>query len=267
MAIDLNSIVKPTGKVKPPLILIHGVAGIGKTTFATNAPRPIIIPVEDGLGGIQCESFPKPSKYQDVVDAMVSLLSGEHNYKTLILDSTSALEPLIWKDVVAEENKDKAKKKKDGYESIEDIGYAKGYIFSLPYWERLVSLAQQLRDERKMCVIFIAHTLVKRFDNPEGDPYDRYQIALHEKAADLIKRQFDVVGFANYEVSIVKKDSADTKGKAIGTGERTLYLQESPAKIAKARDGYAKEVEIPFTWKAFQDNIGHKPVETTQETK
>lgn len=34
-----------------------------------------------------------------------------------------------------------------------------------------------------MTIIQIAHTDVKRFDSPEHDPYDRYVIKLHTRAA------------------------------------------------------------------------------------
>jgi hypothetical protein len=34
----------------PPRLLVHGVAGIGKSTFATSADKPFALPTEDGLG-------------------------------------------------------------------------------------------------------------------------------------------------------------------------------------------------------------------------
>ncbi|WP_366139442.1 AAA family ATPase [uncultured Endozoicomonas sp.] len=49
MAISLESISRSTG-IKAPGIVEHGPAGVGKTTFAANAPNPVFIQTEDGLG-------------------------------------------------------------------------------------------------------------------------------------------------------------------------------------------------------------------------
>ena len=43
-----------------------------------------------------------------------------------------------------------------------------------------------LRDRKGMAVIQIAHTDIKRFDSPVHEPYDRYVIKLHARAAALV---------------------------------------------------------------------------------
>jgi len=51
MAISLASLRRSTS-LTPPRLLTYGVAGVGKTFFATSAPRPVVIQTEDGLGTI-----------------------------------------------------------------------------------------------------------------------------------------------------------------------------------------------------------------------
>ena len=51
MAISLASLRTSTS-LTPPRVLTYGVAGVGKTLFATSAPRPAVIQTEDGLGTI-----------------------------------------------------------------------------------------------------------------------------------------------------------------------------------------------------------------------
>ena len=51
MAISLASLERSSA-IKPPRILVHGVHGVGKTTFAAGAPDPVFIVTEDGLGVI-----------------------------------------------------------------------------------------------------------------------------------------------------------------------------------------------------------------------
>ena len=57
MAISLDDI-KHGGDMKPPRILLYGVEGVGKTTFAACAPAPIFIRTEDGLGELEVPAFP-----------------------------------------------------------------------------------------------------------------------------------------------------------------------------------------------------------------
>ena len=57
MALSIASLRRHNGR-KPPRILIHGVAGVGKTTFAAGAPAPVFICTEDGLGTLDATQFP-----------------------------------------------------------------------------------------------------------------------------------------------------------------------------------------------------------------
>ncbi len=53
--------------------------------------------------------------------------------------------------------------------------------------------------------ILIAHTDIARFDSPETDPYDRYQIKLHKKAFQYLYEQADIIGFASEPVLVRKQ--------------------------------------------------------------
>jgi len=76
------------GKVAAPRrVLLYGTHGIGKSTFGSMAERPIFIQTEDGLGGIDCERFPLAEKFEDVLAAMAELYTGEHDYRTVVVDS------------------------------------------------------------------------------------------------------------------------------------------------------------------------------------
>ena len=47
MAISLNQLVR-AAHPKPPIMTVYGVHGIGKTTFAAQAPSPVFVQTEDG---------------------------------------------------------------------------------------------------------------------------------------------------------------------------------------------------------------------------
>ena len=240
MAISLSSL-KSTTALSPPRILAYGVAGVGKTTFATGADKPVVVPTEDGLGKIQVPHFPLARSFDAVMEALAALYSEPHDYKTVVVDSVDWLEPLVWQRAC----------KDNGWRSIEDPGYGKGFIAALDLWRQYLDGLNALRDERGMTVIQLAHTDIKRFDSPEHEPYDRYVIKLHARASALLQEHSDIVLFANYRISTVKSEVGFNKKvtRALGSGERVLYTAERPAFLAKNR--YGLPDMLPLDWQAF----------------
>jgi hypothetical protein len=242
MAMALNQLNRGH-VVKPPRLLIHGVAGVGKTTFAAEAQRPVFIQTEDGLGTLDAAHFPLARTFEEVMEALVALYSEPHDFQTVVIDSVDWLEPLVWGKACRD----------NGWNSIEDAGYGKGYIAALSLWRQYLDGLNALRDDRGMTVIQIAHTDIKRFDSPEHDPYDRYVIKLHARAAALLQEHSDLVLFANYRISTVKADVGFNKkvNRALGSGERVIHTAERPAFLAKNRYGLPET--LPLSWPALAE--------------
>ena len=175
------------------------------------------------------------------MEPLYALYNEPHEFGTVVIDSVDWLEPLIWKRV-CDDNK---------WGSIEEPGYGKGYVAALDLWREYLDGLNALRNERGMTVIQIAHTDIKRFDSPVHEPYDRYVIKLHARAAALLQEHSDIVLFANYRVSTVKSDVGFNKKvtRALGSGERVLYTEERPAFLAKNR--YGLPDVLPLDWPAF----------------
>ena len=202
---------------------------------------------EDGLGTLDVPHFPLARKFEDVMEALAALYSEPHDFKTVVIDSVDWLEPLIWVRTCQD----------NGWPSIEEPGYGKGYIAALGPWRDYLEGLNALRNERGMTVIQIAHTEIRRFDSPEHEPYDRYVIKLHARAAALLQEHSDVVLFANYRISTVKADVGFNKKvtRALGSGERVLYTAERPAFLAKNRFGLPDS--LPLSWEAFAAAMPH----------
>ena len=82
--------------IKVPAIKINvaGTDGIGKSTFASNAPRPIFIKTEDGTNFIDVPSFQLCKSYDDIVKQLQTLYEEKHNYKTVVFDTTDWAEKI-----------------------------------------------------------------------------------------------------------------------------------------------------------------------------
>jgi hypothetical protein len=223
---------------KPRRVMLYGTHGIGKSTFGAMAEDPIFIPTEDGLGDIECESFPLARSLGDVMAALESLYSGEHGYRTVVIDSLDWLERLIWNEVCEDEQAP----------SIEKIGYAKGYAFAIEKWRTVLGALDALRGDRGMTVIVIAHAKIEKFENPETVPYDRYSPRLHKLASALVQEWADEVLFATYKVLTVKVDEAFNKARhnGVGTGERIIRTVERPAHVAKNRLNLPEELPLDY---------------------
>jgi hypothetical protein len=136
MAISLASL-KRTTALSSPRILVHGVAGVGKTTFAAGAENPVVVPTEDGLGTLDVPHFPLARKFEDVMEALAALYSEPHDFKTVVIDSVDWLEPLIWARTCQD----------NGWPSIEEPGYGKDYMAALGPWRDYLEGLNALRNE------------------------------------------------------------------------------------------------------------------------
>jgi len=237
MAISLASISKTKRNSQPPRVIVHGAQGVGKSTFAASAYKPIFLPFEDGLSGIEVDAFPRLTSYDEAVSAIGSLISDPHEFGTVVLDSLDWLEPLIWSRVATAHGKS----------SVEEIPYGKGYAESLPLWRSLFDGLNKLREERGMAVVLIAHSQVKRFEAPDSEPFDRYELKLHKGASALAVEWADIVGFAHHETAIKKESNGfQSRARGIATGRRLLRVAETPACVAKNR--YSLPDLVDLSW-------------------
>ena len=248
MAFDLSSI-KAGRSTKKPRTTIYGDSGLGKTTFSCSAPSPIVIMTEDGLGQIDVPHFPLAKTFDDVLSAIGTLYTEQHDFQSVVIDSLDWLEPMVWAETCLAHGKD----------SIESFGYGKGYIEAGAYWRQFLDGITALRDDRDMWVILIAHSQIIHYEDPLTAAYDSHSLKLHKRAAALVEEFSDVIGFAALKTLTIdeKKDSFTDKDakrtRAKTTGERLLHLAPSPAFTAKNR--YSLPPVMPLDWQAYQSSI------------
>ncbi len=259
MALSLESISKGRA-IKAPRIVLLGVEKVGKSTFGSQSDSPIFIPMkgEQGIDGLDVAKFPPAQTYEDIIDAIRILYQDQHDYKTVVLDSTSAAEPIIW---------DKACKAA-GVDSIEKVGggFGKGYVEVLKFWREIMDGFDALRDDRGMTTVLIGHVKAKEFNDPEADPYTTYMFDVHDKTANSLYRWADCILFAGFKKAIVQKSDAGfnkTKSRATGSGQRVLYTEKRPAHPGGNR--YSLPYELPLSWSKFMEALASKATTPVME--
>ncbi|MDY0037973.1 MAG: ATP-binding protein [Zoogloea oleivorans] len=241
--------IRPANAVFPPQkMLVYGCQGVGKNTFAATFAKPILLPIEDGSAAIDIPAFPLVKSFQQVVD-VIQALHGEHDYKTLVVDTLDWLEPLLW-EACCEHH---------GKESIESFGYGKGYVEVDRWWRHVMTGLDSLRHTKGMDIVVLAHSEIKNIQPPDTDPYDTYQIKVQKRCFALWQEWADMVLFINYKVNIQKTKTGinEERVRGIGTGDRVIYTTERPAWKAKSRWPLPDEILIgkDRTWKAFHQQL------------
>jgi hypothetical protein len=219
---------------------IQGTDGIGKSTFGAGSIDPIFIQAEDGLSFINAPRFPQADTWAEMLEQIKSLVTEEHQYKTVVLDTTDAAAKL-GEAYVCEQN---------GWSSAADpkAGYGAFYVAEENAWVHLLSGLNVLHTQKGMNVILLSHVASKAYKDPELEPYDRWEMRCNKKVNSLIKDWVDFNLFANYETQLIKDGQ---KARGVSYGNRGLYTRFAAAYDAKSRLELPNKLE--FSWSHFME--------------
>lgn len=238
-----------TGRKLPSRVVLHGLEGIGKTSFAANAPKPLVMMTkgETGLETLidsgqlpETPHFPELETWADMLSALESVLTEEHDRKTLVIDTGNGAERLCHEEVCRREYNNEWGKQ--GFTS-----YMQGFEVSLADWRMFLAKLDAIREQRKMAIVLLCHTKITTFKNPTGADYDRYEPKMHQKTWGLTKEWADVILFADYETEVVTDRSNQSKGKGLGGQFRMLRTIRTATYDAKNRHGLPEDIEMGET--------------------
>lgn len=231
------------GRLRKPLrVVMYGVEGIGKTTLASQFPRPIFLDTEGSTVQLDVDRVPNPRDendpvlrtWPDLIGAMHELIRDRQGYETVVIDSADWAERLATTHLL---KTDKGEKK-----SIEDFGFGKGYVMLAEVVGKALALCDDMV-RAGLNVVWVAHSKVVRVSPPDQtDGFDRYEMKLHKQVAPLFKEWADAVLFLTYRTVIVEGDDGRNKGR--GGKERIIHAERSAAWDAKNRYGLGESVPM-----------------------
>lgn len=240
-----------TGVIQSPMrILIYGVDKVGKSTFASEAPSPVFLGPESGTERLNVSRLPAPSSYEDVLAQIDDLINGKHDYKTLAIDSLDWIEPLVFEKVCFDYK----------WKNIEDPGWKKGHEISVEYWRKIIQRLNTLREKRRMNIIAIAHTIVRKAKDPQNQAeYERFEVKIYDKSAALWREFVDFILFANFETMTHKEKGG--KVRAFGGEIPYVYTKRTAGYDAGNRYGLPEKMDLDWEifWNAVQQGEPDKP--------
>lgn len=250
-----------TGKISAAVrAVLYGPEGIGKSTFATWAPKPLFLDVEGGTKHLEVARIDNINGWAHIAgsrsnDGTVTkgivqeLIDDNMGFKTLVIDTIDWLEKMAIEHLCSIHNKD----------GIEGFGYGKGYTYVQELLTRLLNQLDVLVDSG-MHVILLAHSHTRKHEDPgRAGSYDRYELKLSKQVGPIVKEWADLLAFMNYKTLIMEGE----KGNVIAGGkERILHFQHTAAWDAKNRHDLPESA--PMEWDSIAPAFAyeHKPKET-----
>ena len=227
-------------------MLLYGVQGMGKSTFASEMPAPVFIQTTDGLEGLGVQAFPLAQTAEDVRNALHSVLNDKHDFKTLVIDTIGWLEKLIHAEVCGQLGLEYMTQA-----SVKSYPLAKTKLFEMKQlWDRI-------NTERKMFILLVGHATIQKFEDPTTASYDRYQVDMNDKCAEMLLQDVDIVAFMNQKVAIKTEELGFGKEAVKGQASaRYVFFHPRPAFFAKEHNyGLPPEILIKEgqQWNAVWD--------------
>ena len=233
-----------------PIITLHGMPGIGKTSFGARAPKPIFLMSkrETGLETLikneivpPTQHFPEIETWGQFLDAIETLIESEHDRQTVVIDTANGFEHLLQDHVCTRDFR--GNWGKEGF-----AGYARGYDRCATDWQEMLDRLEVLRRKREVTIIMLCHTRIESFSNPEGEDYKRFEANVHKKVWAPTHAWSEMVLFFNYLTAV------DDSGKGKSAGHRILYTQHHAAWDAKNRHNLPAEIAVgPNAWQSLID--------------
>lgn len=225
-----------TGKQKKKVrAVIYGPEGIGKSTMASQFPKPLFIDIEGGTHALDVARVQTPKSWAGLMQMLDSFASGQApaGFQTLVIDTADWSEKML-KEAICQEA---------GVTALGDMPYGTLYQKLGAKWGKFLDVLALISD--KMHVVLLAHSQLSHCEIPEeSGSFDRYELKLNQSfkvnTASMTKEWASMVLFLNYEVIVVETDG---KAKAQG-GRRVCFTTHHACWDAKNRYDLPEKIRL-----------------------
>ena len=256
-------------KIEKPNVykfLIAGSEGKGKTTLGAKFPNPVFMPLEDGLASIAgtgAEAFPVIKNSDELRECFRELIGQDHDRKTLVVDSITALMRMVEKEIVDKDGSKSINQALGGYGAGRSALYMKAISF--------IDSCRIVMEKCEMHIVWIGHEQIETVNPPDSPSYDRRTIYGTMHSVSPFIQTADVVAFIK-QVTYTASESSDSNREInIGLGEREIVCQPDPGSVAKNRIGVSKSLPFrldednpfsPYITEQKHSLVDKNPVET-----
>ena len=186
------------------------------------------------------------SPYKVLMDQLREVATADHEFKTLVIDSVTALSRKLETEIALT----------DDVATVADAagGFHKGYTQLASMHAEIIYACEMIRKRKNMAVVFLAHAgIVKVKNRPdEGAEYTVYSLDMHKDSAQAYISNSDAVVYIKKEEFIQgaesnRKGQTTKFGRAMQTGERVLITSgDGLVGYVAAKSRYPMPVEIPL---------------------
>jgi hypothetical protein len=248
--------------------VISGIEKVGKTTLACTAPRTLLVPLEQGFGGVSVNKVPLLEAYADLMTLLDEVISkvqeGTFQYQTLTFDSATALERMIH-DAVLHSDPAYAKGNKKALTMESALGgYGKAYQYANELFHGFLQRCDWLAIHGNINIVITCHVFAAKVMDPAFGEFDTWDLLLHspknQKAygkREMLTQWADLVGFLHEPLFVTEQEGkALTRGISANKG-RILAVNRTPGYVAGNRYGMVNDISIPRAsgWNALAHEL------------
>lgn len=225
------------------ITLLYGPPKIGKTTFGSKMPSPLLLAAEKGYRAIPGITAIDVTSWGDMKQIMRELKKPEVKevYKSLIVDTADIMSDYCQKYICNQL----------GIENIGDGGWStNGWSKYKKEFEDVFRTLSQLG----YAIVFISHDKEKTIKPQNGAEYQQIGSSMQSSALAILENMSDIIAYAHTKVDVD------------GNSDRVLTLRSLDNSVrCGGRFKYIKP-EIPFSYEALtqalNDAIDKEAAET-----